>query len=676
MKKLFYYLLLLSLLLGLLGCSTVNKQTNQASESKGNLYVQVVNSSGKSLAADSIILLNQSGKMVNYYRNKSEVKLAKVNADRYRVVVAKEEYELYKSSLFTAGNKTGTLRVELNQQDNTVPVKIDVCSQAGKKLSEVQVQVFKDGKLKAEKIASEGRVVFDDIWPGVFYQYKFKKCGYTTYQNVFFTLAEKSDYLQVSLQEGKKQIFTDEAKKINLGTLAQGESAVVAVSPLDINYTITYDASVAVNFIARQQSKLQVPRTKRNFNRQQAVQASSKQHNLAQQKISNQLRKLEKNLLSEQASQQLRKQLVSTNQITSTQLGDTRKFKVGDLSNPEQITATLQGQGEHVSVFVADKVSIKQKDIDRIVSAFDNQIYSSNMKYFAQHSYNYYDKDHNGRSIILITDLGGSPENMVLGYFHPIDYKSSQDYPRSNEADMFYINSKLLKYIREGEFDFEQHLLSTLAHEFQHLIFYMEKLLSYNSEVGGVNDVWINEGFSGLAEYLSGYYQYKKDNRITSHYFNQPAQESVLLWNNELSDYGASNLFALYLYDQFGSEIVKQINTTYKPPAKIIASQSRRNFSELLLDWSLTNYISDLQPENNRYSYAYPDNFYHDPIKLEAKPDYGYRKNEVITESSNFEFDIESTGVKYYKIKGDGRKVSVDFNFPVSLEQIGVIIYK
>ena len=109
---------------------------------------------------------------------------------------------------------------------------------------------------------------------------------------------------------------------------------------------------------------------------------------------------------------------------------------------------------------------------------------------------------------ILLFDIDGDNQDGTLGYYWPKD--NYQGFDSSNERLMFYIDSV---YYADGEtgndpavWSLEDHYpamqISTLAHEFQHMIHYYQKSVlktSSGSEVGG-SDTWINEMLSLMAE--------------------------------------------------------------------------------------------------------------------------------------------------------------------------------
>jgi hypothetical protein len=124
------------------------------------------------------------------------------------------------------------------------------------------------------------------------------------------------------------------------------------------------------------------------------------------------------------------------------------------------------------------------------------------------------DIDGNGRVLMLFTKavneltLRNSSAGVVLGFFYGRDLvpfeNTAGDCPGSNVAEMFY----LLAPDPTGRFsdprskaDVARTTLSTIAHEYQHLINASRRL--YITRATQVNEeVWMNEGLSHIAEEL------------------------------------------------------------------------------------------------------------------------------------------------------------------------------
>ena len=97
---------------------------------------------------------------------------------------------------------------------------------------------------------------------------------------------------------------------------------------------------------------------------------------------------------------------------------------------------------------------------------------------------------------ILLYDIDGdnSVSGGTLGYFWSKDnYKLSETVPYTNERVMFYMDSVLFAK-SEGSWEITDYwpeiMLSTLAHEFQHMIHFYQKYVTFNT---GSSETWLNE---------------------------------------------------------------------------------------------------------------------------------------------------------------------------------------
>ncbi|MFX1359159.1 MAG: hypothetical protein ACFE8T_02320 [Promethearchaeota archaeon] len=142
------------------------------------------------------------------------------------------------------------------------------------------------------------------------------------------------------------------------------------------------------------------------------------------------------------------------------------------------------------------------------------------------------------------------------------------------------------------------HLMEgVFAHEFQHLV-------SFDQDPDEPS--WVDEGQSDLAMYLCGY-----GSSMSSHLMYYMAFHwltALTFWGGGLQDYGASYLFLLYLYEQFGVDFVKDMvqeqangiegiqKTLYKRGHLI-------HFDTIFDRWTIANYLDDPSQGNGWYGY-------------------------------------------------------------------------
>jgi hypothetical protein len=110
---------------------------------------------------------------------------------------------------------------------------------------------------------------------------------------------------------------------------------------------------------------------------------------------------------------------------------------------------------------------------------------------------------------ILLCNLNASytGNSFVLGYYHPKDNYAVGPVPASNQRIMFYLDATLFGRLSGAETTWSagnywpEHIISTLTHEFQHMIgFYQKTVLQNNGLVGP--DAWITEMCSMVMEDL------------------------------------------------------------------------------------------------------------------------------------------------------------------------------
>ncbi|MDR1203924.1 MAG: hypothetical protein LBL26_00370 [Peptococcaceae bacterium] len=148
---------------------------------------------------------------------------------------------------------------------------------------------------------------------------------------------------------------------------------------------------------------------------------------------------------------------------------------------------------------------------------------SANDKYFGQP----YDLDSNGGAIVLITNFTDPSMANVAGYFTSANfYPRSNSNPRSNYADMFYVEVSAL--------DSSNTLV--VIHELQHLINFSYKLLKNPGKQPPSTEYWLNEGLSELTRDIL--------------YENNPARQRSLSNYFFLNEYGAGGFS--YLINNYG----------------------------------------------------------------------------------------------------------------------------
>lgn len=147
--------------------------------------------------------------------------------------------------------------------------------------------------------------------------------------------------------------------------------------------------------------------------------------------------------------------------------------------------------------------------------------------------------DNDPRIHVIFTGKIGTGYN---GYFSSEDTADPRIRPSSNGMEMVFLSTSLFT---QGSGSTG----NTLAHELQHLIhFYHDP-----NEMS-----FINEGLSGLAEYLA----VGKTREVFIRNYLSDTGKSLIWWPEsgvKTPYYGSSFLFSMYLYDRFGEDFIRTL---------------------------------------------------------------------------------------------------------------------
>jgi hypothetical protein len=289
-----------------------------------------------------------------------------------------------------------------------------------------------------------------------------------------------------------------------------------------------------------------------------------------------------------------------------------------------QTTATAKVVADQVAIFVdngAPGGGYTDPDLAAVAALFDDWLYPTDTTAFGRES----DIDANGVVIVLLTQLVNalspnctSTGSVILGYFFGADLLSrSTNNPGSNEAEIFYglVPDPTNSACDISESFARTRLPATFIHEFQHMIsFNQHRLLRGASS----EDTWLNEGLSHFAEELgarslpaaqcpsgSCYQDFLADGDIRNAFAYLQSPEDFFLIEpgnstGELEERGANWLFVRWLADHFasdsvlGTDLTRRLEATTLVGASNVASQTGVDFSILVPEWQMANYLDDL----------------------------------------------------------------------------------
>jgi hypothetical protein len=309
-------------------------------------------------------------------------------------------------------------------------------------------------------------------------------------------------------------------------------------------------------------------------------------------------------------------------------LNDKRTFNVcaTDACNSfVQTTATALAIGNRVAIFVDDGApagGYDATDLQQVKTLFDQYLYAIDTTAFGRES----DIDGNGVVIVLLTPKVNALSPMcshtgkiILGYFFGADLLSkSSSNPGSNEAEVFYglvpdpNNADCMVEKTEAT----SRLPATFIHEFQHMISFNQHVLLRG---GTAEDTWLNEGLSHFAEELGGRLVPDQECPVTGscaaefiedgdifnafHYLASPEDFFLIepgSSTGELEERGANWLFVRWLADHFatdsilGTSFTNAVVATNQVGSANVAARTGVDFSTLVGEWQLANYLDDL----------------------------------------------------------------------------------
>lgn len=281
-----------------------------------------------------------------------------------------------------------------------------------------------------------------------------------------------------------------------------------------------------------------------------------------------------------------------------TEFGAKENVEVG-------ITATVKAVGANVVVVVDDallkagKGSITlEARVAEMVQTFDDIIYPLNTQTFGSEPKPGVDGI-NPIFLLISPAVGNYGKDTTLGYFAQRDcFLARGDGPkaiqRSNQKEMIYVSSRI---VLEGSPD---DYLGTVAHEFQHMINFNQKVLVAKNRAS--EDLWIDEGMAMYAIEATGYGLFGGGQVLGAHvkaFQSEPSAYSLTDWdgNPEGSGYGSVYLLMVYMADRFGPEIIKEIVTGkgigIANLDEVLAKRGT-SFARVFHDWAAANAIDGL----------------------------------------------------------------------------------
>lgn len=295
-------------------------------------------------------------------------------------------------------------------------------------------------------------------------------------------------------------------------------------------------------------------------------------------------------------------------------LDERRTFQVYQPTGFVEVTAVARYVGERAALFVDEAApagGYDAADLQRFSDQFDDVIYPEVTGLFGGVS----DLDSNQRIVILftpavnaLTDRGDT--GFIAGFFYGVDLMSGS--PGSNEGEIFYSvvpdPTGQVSDPRSKE-DLLEVTPAILAHEFQHMVGYNERVLIRGGEPRDAT--WLSEGLAQYAEVLVARRYAELGDAGTEETFQQgvrnrsrlyladPASVSVVISSGQgtLEERGASFLNVVYLAERFGENLVARLTRTTSIGVEAVVEETGTPWADVLSDWWSAVYLDGSGPE-------------------------------------------------------------------------------
>lgn len=245
-------------------------------------------------------------------------------------------------------------------------------------------------------------------------------------------------------------------------------------------------------------------------------------------------------------------------------------FWVRNLTSSSQNTycvqSSLVASSANMDLFLQNGLTTNL-DYTSVVNAFETNIFPIEKDALGSPS----DVNQDGKVTVLILDIiDGSTtgSGFVAGFVDPVNF--SEDNPsltiRSNQREILFMDGVELLRLRDKDLakGKPDTFLSTLAHEFHHLIRYQY--------AQGSDDTWIEEGTSEVTSDLTGYGPQSsrlncfKGDAVSSSSCNggigsnSVGSPSLFNWSSSLKSYAYAYSFMKYVYESSGTDSTTRNN--------------------------------------------------------------------------------------------------------------------
>lgn len=290
--------------------------------------------------------------------------------------------------------------------------------------------------------------------------------------------------------------------------------------------------------------------------------------------------------------------LTAAGAISDFGVGEQKDFWVKDDSDRawRTVTATCQAETASSFIFVDNTLSIPAASIDDYATEFDTMytVVTDNIGTFV-------DRDGNGKVSILLYDMNdsGSINGYMGGYFWSKDYyddaTASRSGLRSNEMDIVYIRGDEPQGWEQTGEDFYAYNLTTLVHEYQHLVHFGIKVWQPQNGYGA-SDTWIDEMMAMASETM-----YFKAKLTANPGYTHPAMTGNGYLSDRIEYYSGDhnssirNGHGLTYWDRNGDVYANYSLSYLFGQYMALQSTSGQAIFRQILDYMLANNVNDFQ---------------------------------------------------------------------------------
>lgn len=284
-------------------------------------------------------------------------------------------------------------------------------------------------------------------------------------------------------------------------------------------------------------------------------------------------------------------------------VGERRDFDVlGTGGTFTQVTGEVRLVSQQAAFYVDASVlpDVPNSFLERLAMWFDEPTFSLITESYGDVS----DLDGNGKVIILLTPVVNrltprGADGFAAGFFFGLDLLV--DAENGNQGEIFY----LLVPDPTGQFsdphsvsELERILPAILAHEFQHMIHFNERVLKRGAD--RADAVWLSEALAHTAEdVVAEHFMAQGDSDSAqlfgaenygraALYLDAPSQWSLIVSAGlvSLEERGAGWLFVRYLEERFGGDsLLRALTQTTLTGTENVTAAAGSTWPSLLADW-------------------------------------------------------------------------------------------